>query len=319
MKLPSVRSLALVSGILGGAATVTVALGASAVTSPIVLRAGSDRSRLTIPVEIGGVSAPCVLDTGTSTMLVSPALARFAGLARGPAVDEIAPDGRAYRDRSTHLHHFRVGGIALHGLPALISSKLGGLQALCGYDFFAHIPVLIDRDRQRVTLFPPASAYAQLQCLAVDLSMHVPVGSAVINDTLLPGIVYDSGMIGGGALWRGAAARLAQPVALPPASAPAASGLHCGAAATAGFTRGGPSVGIDLCLADRRPDGQNGILETNLPTVHAIAVDYPHHRVCFALGAPSGITSIPPTDALDQNAWTRLNAQHPIPAATPTP
>jgi hypothetical protein len=49
-----------------------------------------------------------------------------------------------------------------------------------------------------------------------------------------------------------------------------------------------------LCSADSHPDGYNGIIETNLPNVHQMFVDYAQHRICFDL--PNAI-----------DPWSRYN------------
>lgn len=260
------------------------------VRAPIAMSSGLDLTRATIAVAINGRRYACVLDTGTSTMLVSQAVAQAAALPLEAPVEEIAPDGLRYADRHAHIERFEAGGYAMRDLPALVSSKLSGDTVLCGYDFFARIPTLIDRDTRVVTLFPPTATLDRMRCLPIDLTAHVPVASLHINGAWLDGVVLDSGMVGGGAIWAGAAGRFAPPLTVAPGyqSDPRAArnGLVCGLNATIGLFDGAAGDTIALCTSSRRPDGYNGILETNLPTVHQIAIDYPRRRLCFSTGPP---------------------------------
>lgn len=210
---------------------------------------------------------------------------------------EVAPDGRTFVDRETEIPRLTVADYAVHDVHALISSNLTGYAALCGYDFFTRFPALIDRRRQIVTLFPAPAKVARMHCLPVDLAPRVPLATVEINGTWLAGIVLDSGMTGGGALWDGAAERLRSPPAATAyaISAPVRDGFQCGSSVWVRFAATTPASAMPLCTAASRPDGYNGIIETNLPGVRAMAVDYPHRRVCFDLGA--GMSG----------AWSRFN------------
>ena len=46
-------------------------------------------------------------------------------------------DARTSIDQ-TEISRFAVAGYTLHDVPALISQNVSGINALCGYDFFAH-------------------------------------------------------------------------------------------------------------------------------------------------------------------------------------
>lgn len=245
-------------------------------------------------------------------MLVSRAVAAAVGLTPEAPVDEVSPDGLHYADRHTHLESLAIAGYTMHDVPALISSKLSGSTVLCGYDFFTHVPTLIDRDRQTVTLFPATATLDRMRCVAVDLTPHVPVATLQVNGVWVDHVVLDSGMVGGGAIWNGVADRFPQPlpVAAGYRSDPQGTrnGLICGLTATIAFFDGAPGNVIPVCASPQRPDGYNGIIETNLPTVHQLAIDYPNRRVCFSTGPPSLLTTSP---ALDRGAWSRYNQQRP--------
>ncbi len=143
--------------------------------APVTLSSGLSASRATIPVSFNGRQASCILDTGSSAILVSPTLARDAGLAGERGTFEVAPDGRTYADRETEISRFAVSRFAVRDVHALISSNLTGYNALCGYDFFTRFPSLIDRVRGTVTLFPAPSKIARMHCLLVDLAPRVPI------------------------------------------------------------------------------------------------------------------------------------------------
>jgi hypothetical protein len=301
-----------------GSLTAFAAQTHRAVAASVSLPSGSYEARTTIPVTIDGQRATCILDTGTSAIVVSQSLAQAAHLSAQAGTFEVAPDGRTYVDRQTEIPHFGVAGYSLHDVPALISSNLTEPAALCGYDFFAHFPTLIDRDRHVVTLFPASSQLARMHCVQVDLSPHVPLATVEINDTWFNHIVLDSGMGGGGMLWEGVRTQLHRPLVananfqtMPSAIA---HGLACGAIASVRYAAGAPQSSMPVCTEPQRPDGYNGIIETNLDTVHAMAVDYPHRRICFEMSGYSEIASPAyPTHQTSTplGAWARFNYLRP--------
>jgi hypothetical protein len=301
---------------LGAALTLTARdTHPASASASVTLASGFNETRTTIPVAIDGQRASCVLDTGSSAILVSPLLAQAAHLSGRAGTFEVAPDGRTYVDRQTQIASLSVADYALRNVPALISSNLTGYSALCGYDFFAHFPTLIDREHRQVTLYPSQSKLARFRCLQVNLSPHVPLATVEINGSWLNHIVLDSGMAGGGALWDGVRSQLRQPLV---ASAnydtmPAAmrDGFACGAVASVRYAAGAPESSMPICTETRRPDGYNGIIETNLPTVHAMAVDYPHRRMCFDVGSYPQVTAAGSTTSRDRTAWSRFNYLRP--------
>jgi predicted aspartyl protease len=300
------------------AAAIAAAAGAArraSAAAAVTIASGSTASRTTIPVSIDGQRASCVLDTGTSAILVSPWLAQTARLAPHSGTFEVAPDGRTYVDRQTEIPRFAVAGYALHDVPALISSNLTGYSALCGYDFFARFPTLIDRDRHVVTLFPAPSRLGRLHCVAVDLSPRVPLATVEINDTWVSHVVLDSGMAGGGALWDGVRQQLRRPLIANAEyeTMPAAvrDGFACGAIASVRYAPQAPQSSMPLCTEPQRPDGYNGIIETNLPTVHAMAVDYPHRRICFDVSGYADVASPAYPAETPRDAWARFNSLRP--------
>ncbi len=73
---------------------------------------------------------------------------------------------------------------------------------------------------------------------------------------------------------------------------------------------------MPICTEPQRPDGYNGIIETNLSSVHAMAIDYPHRRICFdvsdyfEVAMPSVPAPSVPAPA-GRNAWARFNDLRP--------
>jgi hypothetical protein len=284
-------------------------------SASVVLASGFSETRTTIPVTVQGVRTSCVLDTGSSAMLVSPQLARQAGLTSEGGTFEVAPDGHTYADRQTKIARFAVAEYVMRDVPALISSNLGGSSALCGYDFFTRFPSLIDREHREVTLFPSPAKIAHLHCVPVNLEPRVPLATVEINGTWLEDVVLDSGMAGGGALWDGVRSHLRQPLVSNANYFTNRSaineGFACGASAMVRYAAEAPETEMPICTEPRRPDGYNGIVETNLASVHAMAVDYPHHRICFDVAnvAVAGAESMPATPR--SSAWSRFNSLRP--------
>jgi hypothetical protein len=301
---------------LGAALTITARdTQPASASAPVTLASGFNETRTTIPVAIDGQRASCVLDTGSSAILVSPMLAQAAHLSGRAGTFEVAPDGRTYVDRQTQIARLGVADYALSNVPALISSNLTGYSALCGYDFFTHFPTLIDREHRQVTLYPSQSKLARFHCLQIDLSPHVPLATIEINGSWLNHIVLDSGMAGGGALWDGVRPQLRQPLVASTnyGTVPSAlrDGFACGAMASIRYAAGAPATSMPICTEARRPDGYNGIIETNLPTVHAMDVDYPHRRMCFDVGNYPQVTASGAATNRDRTAWSRFNYLRP--------
>jgi len=241
------------------------------VTGPVVIGSGVDGTRATIPVQVDGRPERCVIDTGASVMLLSEDAARDTGLQFGTPLEEVAPDGRRYADYQTTITTFTAGTYSAHNLPARISSNLPSNVMLCGYDFLLHVPTLIDRDNNQVTLFPATETLNRMHCEPIDLTPRVPVGSIDVNGTKIANVVLDSGMTGGGVLWAGAGSN----------PTPPHYGMACGQAAGVTYYDGGPVAQLQICTSPQRPDGYNGVIPTTLSTVHQMAIDYPNRRLCF--------------------------------------
>jgi hypothetical protein len=68
---------------------------------------------------------------------------------------------------------------------------------------------------------------------------------------------------------------------------------------------------MPICTEAQRPDGYNGIIETNLSSVHAMAVDYPHHRICFDVAASSQTWPVAKSAGVTSGAWSRFESLRP--------
>lgn len=318
MKPLAFRAFVLSLALGASAVAILAAMRGASATAATVISSGSNSTRTTIPITIDGLRTSCVLDTGTSAIIVSPWVAQTTHLEARAGTFEVAPDGRTYVDHQTEIARLGVAAYTLHDVTALISQNVSGVNALCGYDFFAHFPTLIDRDRRQVTLFPAASQLRKMHCTTVDLASHVPLATIEINDTWVSHIVLDSGMAGGGALWEGTRAQLRRPLVANAdyETMPAAvrEGFACGAVASIRYAPGAPQSSMPLCTEPQRPDGDNGIVETNLSSVQAMAVDYPHRRICFDVNGSADVAtagyhsnpSSPPS-----GAWARFNYYRP--------
>jgi hypothetical protein len=316
MRRLALRAIVFSLSACAGVGLIAAAAHRASATASTVIGSGSNTTRTTIPVTIDAQRATCVLDTGTSAIIVSPQLAQAARLPTRAGTFELAPNGRTYVDRQTEISKFAVAGYSLHDVSALISPNVSGDSALCGYDFFAHFPTLIDRDHRQVTLFPAPSRLKRMHCITVNLTPHVPLATIEINDTWLSHIVLDSGMAGGGALWDGVRDQLRQPLVANAGyeTMPAAihQGFACGAQASVRYAPGSALTTMQICTESQRPDGYNGIIETNLVTVHAMAVDYPHSRICFDVSGPAEVaTRQAPATPAGHNAWSRFNYLRP--------
>jgi gag-polyprotein putative aspartyl protease len=318
MKPLAFRAFALSLSLGASAMAILAATRGVWASTPTIISSGSSATRTTIPITIDGLRTSCVLDTGTSAIIVSPWVAATTRLEARAGTFEVSPDGRTYVDRQTEIARLGVASYTLHDVPALISENVSGVNALCGYDFFAHFPTLIDRDRHQVTLFPPASRIKKMHCAAVDLASHVPLATVEINDTWVSHVVLDSGMAGGGALWEGTRSELRRPLVANAdyETMPAAisEGFACGAIASIRYAPGAPKSSMPICTEPQRPDGDNGIIETNLSTVHAMAVDYPHRHICFDVNGYSDVAtrSYPVSSGNPPSgAWARFNYYRP--------
>ncbi len=219
-------------------------------------------------------------------------------------------------DHQTTIGRLGVAGYSLHDVPALISSNLSDNNALCGYEFLAHFPLLLDRDRQVVTLFPASSKVGRMHCIPIDVTARIALATVEINETRMSHIVLDSGMAGGGVMWEGARG-LSCTVRWSPtptirrhprrrARALLAAPSHRSA------TR--PALRSPRCRSAPNRNVPTATTECSKPisrSVHAMAIDYPHRRMCFDVGGYVAETPAAPQPTHWHDAWSRFKSLRP--------
>lgn len=96
--------------------------------------------------EINDVSTELMLDTGATDVAVSEAVARAAGLERGPGVTVATANGltRAY---VTVIERLRLGDITEHDVRATIVPNLDGTPVLLGMSFLQRLDFSQSGDR----------------------------------------------------------------------------------------------------------------------------------------------------------------------------
>ena len=70
---------------------------------------------------------------------------------------------------------------------------------------------------------------------------------------------------------------------------------------------------MPICTETQRPDGYNGIIETNLASVTPWRWTIPHHRMCFDVASSSVTAAGAPPVSDRGGAWSRFNYLRPPP------
>src|SRR6185295_2975327 len=101
---------------------------------------------LTEVVINGAWTGPLLLDTGASVTLVSPAVARAAGVSIGPDTPMVEVQGIAGRTRGhlVTLSSIQVGEIEARGVRAVVAELPLGLHGLLGNSFLARYTFTLD-------------------------------------------------------------------------------------------------------------------------------------------------------------------------------
>ena len=119
-----------------------------------VLAASSDiANRMTVPVTVNGRGPfPFIVDTGSTTTVMSEVLAAQLGLPRAGSLLVKAATGPA-RSSAVHVESLAVGRLRLENLhtPVLARSNLGGL-GLLGLDAVASQKLVMDFREKQMTL-----------------------------------------------------------------------------------------------------------------------------------------------------------------------
>jgi clan AA aspartic protease (TIGR02281 family) len=111
---------------------------------------------LTEVVINGAWTGPLLLDTGASVTLVSPALARAAGITIGPETPMVEVQGIAGRTRGhiVTLSSIQVGEIEARGVRAVVAELPLGLNGLLGNSFLARYTFTLDPREGALRLKP---------------------------------------------------------------------------------------------------------------------------------------------------------------------
>lgn len=134
---------------------------------PLERAAGGDTPVL--PFQAAGGPVRLLLDSGASSTMVTPALARRLGLASQPlpaAAAALAGGGgdcALPAPRRTTLPALRLAGLRLEGLEALllpIAALPPGVDGVLGVPTLRRLPVWVDPHSHRLALGPPALAAA---------------------------------------------------------------------------------------------------------------------------------------------------------------
>ena len=111
---------------------------------------------LTEVVINGAWTGPLLLDTGASVTLVSPAVARAAGVSIGPDTPMVEVQGIAGRTRGpiVTLSSIQVGEIEARGVRAVVVELPMGLNGLLGNSFLARYTFTLDPREGALRLQP---------------------------------------------------------------------------------------------------------------------------------------------------------------------
>ena len=111
---------------------------------------------LTEVVVNGAWTGPLLLDTGASVTLVSPAVARAAGITIGPDTQMVEVQGIAGRTRGpiVTLSSIQVGEIEARGVRAVVVELPMGLNGLLGNSFLARYTFTLDPREGALRLQP---------------------------------------------------------------------------------------------------------------------------------------------------------------------
>jgi clan AA aspartic protease (TIGR02281 family) len=136
-------------------------LAASAAPTTVAIR--SAYSAFLVPVQINGVSATLVLDTGASQTMISPDLARRAGMAvtRGaPMLAGNVVGGRRVSVPLVRARSVSVGAAAVEDMDVGVYDALPGrpeVDGLLGASFLHHFKFTVDRKNLQLLLEPVAA------------------------------------------------------------------------------------------------------------------------------------------------------------------
>lgn len=109
-----------------------------------------------VPALVNGQRGRFLLDTGSSVIVVGPALAKAAGLVPAPGRDaiELQTIGGRTRGPSAVLASLQVGDAVLRDLPVVLHDPGPGVDGILGNTFLSRYQVVVDADRRQLALRP---------------------------------------------------------------------------------------------------------------------------------------------------------------------
>jgi clan AA aspartic protease (TIGR02281 family) len=144
---------------------------------------------------------PFVLDTGTTRVCITPALAEELGLPKGGARARArTANGKVIRLVTTRLDSLSIGDATFEGVDALVVPRAYGGVGLLGMRLFAHTVLTVRFSRQRLAIGPQHLSASDPYTLPVRFYKGVPtvpVSPPVRGPRWTPYVVLDTGMNGG--------------------------------------------------------------------------------------------------------------------------
>ena len=130
--------------------------------SETVVSLDPDRGVWIVPVMINSTHrGRFLLDTGASVTLISPAIAKAAGIRPGPDALELATLGGPTAGPPAVASSLRVGGADVREVHVVIHDPGPGLDGILGNTFLGRYNVSIDADRRQLRLRAFALALPQ--------------------------------------------------------------------------------------------------------------------------------------------------------------
>jgi clan AA aspartic protease (TIGR02281 family) len=109
-----------------------------------------------VPAIVNGHRGRFLLDTGSSVIVVGPALASAAGLTPAPGREaiELQTIGGRTRGPSATLATLQVGDAVLRDLPVVLHDPGPGVDGILGNTFLSRYQIVVDGDRRQLALRP---------------------------------------------------------------------------------------------------------------------------------------------------------------------
>jgi aspartyl protease family protein len=178
---------------------VTFPAGVAQVTLPTTFHT----DKVVVHASIEGHPCDFYLDSGASSIAISPEVARAAGLTTFNPMRNGVNAG-TIEQREALVHTLRVGPLELHDVAVtIVPSVAGGPDGqigLLGFDFLAELGVRIDYERQVVTAVPGTSFVPPTDKNLIELDVRFgtlqPMTSASFDGAIANRLIIDTGSAG---------------------------------------------------------------------------------------------------------------------------